>query len=291
MSVPAALTPLVLASITTAITSVFPAFVSWRFFRNEQDMPSTKQERTIQYAIIACLTFLHLAEAAKAAYFGLIYSNANYLLSIVPRLALQYVISFLAEAAHILLVCVVMMRMSGLVEIRRKGFASLDHPSYDVYTLIGYAIIISRLFLPFICLVMQRQLNAFGSYTLLVLSFEIGVFIYASVITSRFLTQLRREDDLQIPAWRLFSNSIVTICLSSISFITLVGMAATYNSSYETFYSNITYIGPLVMPSLYSVLVCVTLIMYQDTKLLILEAKSGSITTSPKKKFVPELFQ
>jgi len=147
-----ALNLLVVTTISTAVTSIFPAFVSWRYYRNEQDLPTTNQEKHTQYILIACLTFLHLAEAAKAAFFGLLYSNANYLLSLVPRIALLHVINIFTEIAHILLICVVMMRMSGLMNIRKKNFVSPDQNDRDPYTLAGYAIVITRVMLPLLSL-------------------------------------------------------------------------------------------------------------------------------------------
>lgn len=176
-----ALGPLVLTTISAAVTGIFPAFVSYRFYRNEQDLPATKQEKYIQYGIITCLTFLHLAEAAKAAYFGLLYSNANYLLSFVPRLALQYVINILTELGHIFLVAVVVMRMAGLVDIRRKSFINHDRPTHDVYSLVGFAVTVTRSVLPLIALSKFWRLMLFRCiyFTISNLSHCTAVFSYA----------------------------------------------------------------------------------------------------------------
>ena len=85
--------------------------------------------------------------------------------------------------------------------------------------------------LPFV--VMRREVSAFGAYSILTLVLEIFIFIFATVVISRLLSQLQKDDDLHIPTWRLFSNPIVTGSLVSISFLTLVVMAATYSAAYE----------------------------------------------------------
>ena len=72
----------------------------------------------------------------------------------------------------------------------------------------------------------RKNVNFFGVYTILVLVLEIFIFFYATFIIYRFLAQLKNDDDLQIPDWRLFSNPIVTGALAIISLVSVSVMAA-----------------------------------------------------------------
>ncbi len=111
----AALGPLAVSSIAATISGAFPAFCTWRFLKNERDLPYTSQEKWTNYSIIATLTLLHLCEVAKSVYFGLEYSHKESVFAFVGRAGVKMVIDILAEAAHIMTILTVLQRMVGLV--------------------------------------------------------------------------------------------------------------------------------------------------------------------------------
>lgn len=111
-----AVIPLTLSSLAAAITSIFPAFVTFRFYRLHKESPLPRQEIYIQVLTVACLTFLHFNEVLKSAYFGLEYSQND--TSSPMRQTIGQAINFFTEAGHISVVLVVLARMSSLVAIQ-----------------------------------------------------------------------------------------------------------------------------------------------------------------------------
>jgi hypothetical protein len=140
-----ALAPLVITSLIAALSGLFPAFITWRFLKNERDVPVTRQESIINYSIIACLTALHICEAMKSIYFGLEYKGYSYVLGIIGRSTLKSLIDFLSEAGHILTIAIVLQRMVGLIA-PPKQFT--DEQNSDIHTNSSYAIMIGRLGTP-----------------------------------------------------------------------------------------------------------------------------------------------
>lgn len=135
-----ALTPMVVTSVFATITGFFPSFCSWRFYKNEAEVPVTRTEKQINYIIIAALTALHLAEVVKSFYFGFEYQGSKY-----GEVALIALISVLAEAGHILTLFAVLARGLSLVNSTKQ---LTDENRRDFNSMVVYVLGASRLCLP-----------------------------------------------------------------------------------------------------------------------------------------------
>lgn len=67
--------PFIISSLAATVIGILPIFVGWRMTMQERDYPLSKQEKNVNYTIMACVGLMHVAEALKAAYFGLEYND------------------------------------------------------------------------------------------------------------------------------------------------------------------------------------------------------------------------
>lgn len=92
-----------------------------------------------------------------------------------------------------------------------------------------------------------------------------------------FLKKFKESDEqLNVPTWQLFSNAIVTTFLAFLSLLVLVLMACTYDMAYETNSVIVSTANswPLVLPSIYAVFVGFSLVLYQDTQVILHEVRT-----------------
>lgn len=73
MSIPA----ITASTITAAILGALPIVVGYRFRKLQEAGSVSLNEKRITYLTIACLSFLHVSEALKSIYFGMLYSNTK----------------------------------------------------------------------------------------------------------------------------------------------------------------------------------------------------------------------
>ncbi|KAJ3306996.1 hypothetical protein HDV03_003323 [Kappamyces sp. JEL0829] len=248
--------------------------MGWRFYQNVRDADITKSEKHLNYAIIAGLSLLHIAEGMKSVYFGIEYQSQGAFetwFSTVGRLGIKLVLDLCTELGHIFIVCATIQRMISLVSLPRQ---LTDEPPRDVHSLLGYSIGVVRIAMPFLALVMHAKVNCFSIYEICVYLVESFIFLYVTVVTFVHLKRVQNEEMLSIPAWQLFSNPLVTGALCATSFLSFIIMAATFDFAYETTLITPANIGPVIVPTFFTLLAGLFLIIYQDTKAMLMEART-----------------
>jgi hypothetical protein len=141
------LTPFVVATLNSIYLGALPLFVGWRLKRLEEDVPVTRGERKTTYAIIACVTALHIVEGMKGAFFGMEYYNQTEVFSFIARAGIFAAMNIVAEIAHVLTFAVVLMRTIQLVTPPQQ----FEEESKMNMEVIGaYTLLASRIFCPFL---------------------------------------------------------------------------------------------------------------------------------------------
>jgi hypothetical protein len=140
-----AFVPFVVSTLNSIYLGALPIFVGWRLKRLEQDVPVTRGERKATYAIIACVTFLHIAEAMKGAYFGLEYNHREAIFAFIGRSGLHFALNTFAELGHMLTFAVVLMRTIQLVTPPQQFD---ENTKMNMEVVGAYTLLVSRILCP-----------------------------------------------------------------------------------------------------------------------------------------------
>ncbi|KAJ3268676.1 E3 ubiquitin-protein ligase hrd1 [Terramyces sp. JEL0728] len=169
------------STIAAAVLGALPIVVGYRFKKLQEDRSVSQNERRITYLITAALVFLHLSEALKSVYFGMLYEQTKFLLfGYLDFNALLNVIAFFSEVGHILVAALVLFRTIDLIVPARQY--GTDDSAFDFRTIVAYSALVVRALCPLVGFTSQTVLDIFGNYFIVMLVYDIILFSFVSVV-------------------------------------------------------------------------------------------------------------